>query len=98
MPAEKKLTARDTKHVADLAKISLTEAETAKFTAQLNDILAYFAKLDEIDTEGIDPTYHALPLTNVFREDVVEPSLPVEEALENAPDAKDGFIKAPRIH
>lgn len=84
-------------HVAWLAKIKLTEDEKNYFTKQLNEILDYFKKIDEIDTSNIPPTFHVLDLVNVLRDDEVEPSLPTEEALRNAPQKEDSFIKAPRI-
>ncbi|GAB4318023.1 MAG: Asp-tRNA(Asn)/Glu-tRNA(Gln) amidotransferase subunit GatC [Promethearchaeota archaeon] len=93
-----KLSKSDTTHVADLARLSLTEGELEEFTRQLNDVLAYFEKLNEVDTTDVPPTFHVLDLKNVFREDVVEPSLTVEEALKNAKNTSDGFFKAPRIN
>ncbi|MHA1733613.1 MAG: Asp-tRNA(Asn)/Glu-tRNA(Gln) amidotransferase subunit GatC [Promethearchaeota archaeon] len=96
--ARTKLTVEDTEHVADLAKISLSEEEKAVFTRQLNDILSYFEKLNELDTSDVPPTYHVLDLKNVFRPDEVKPSLPVEDALKNAPKTQDKFFKAPRIN
>jgi aspartyl-tRNA(Asn)/glutamyl-tRNA(Gln) amidotransferase subunit C len=84
-------------HVAWLAKINLTEDEKNYFTKQLNEILNYFKKIDEIDTSNIPPTFHVLDLVNVLRDDKVESSLPLEEALRNAPHKEDSFIKAPKI-
>ncbi|MEM3585763.1 MAG: Asp-tRNA(Asn)/Glu-tRNA(Gln) amidotransferase subunit GatC [Candidatus Jordarchaeaceae archaeon] len=84
-------------HVAWLAKIKLTEDEMNTFTKQLNEILNFFKKIDEIDTSNIAPTFHVLDLVNVLRDDVVEPSLSIEDALKNAPQKEDSFIKAPRI-
>jgi len=67
------------------------------FTEQFNEILDYFKKIDEVDTEGVEPTYHVLDLKNVSRTDETTPSLPIEEALRNAPKKEKKFIKAPRI-
>ena len=91
------LTKKDVEHIAWLAHIELSEEEKALFTEQFNDVLDYFKKIDEVDTEGVEPTYHVLDLENVSRRDKTEPSLPVEEALRNAPKKEKKFIKAPRI-
>jgi aspartyl-tRNA(Asn)/glutamyl-tRNA(Gln) amidotransferase subunit C len=91
------LSKEQVEHVAWLARIELTEDEKEAFTKQLNEILDYFKKIDEIDTSNIEPTFHVLDLVNVLRDDKVEPSLPKEEALKNAPQREDSFIKAPKI-
>jgi aspartyl-tRNA(Asn)/glutamyl-tRNA(Gln) amidotransferase subunit C len=67
------------------------------FTEQFNGILDYFKKIDEVDTEDVEPTYHVLDIDNVFRKDKTEPSLPAEKVLENAPRKEKKFFKAPRI-
>jgi aspartyl-tRNA(Asn)/glutamyl-tRNA(Gln) amidotransferase subunit C len=84
-------------HVAWLAHIELSEQEKTLFTEQFNEILEYFKKIDEIDTEGVEPTYHVLDLNNVTRKDKTAPSLTTEEALKNAPKKEKKFFKAPRI-
>ncbi|MGQ9719918.1 MAG: Asp-tRNA(Asn)/Glu-tRNA(Gln) amidotransferase subunit GatC [Candidatus Jordarchaeum sp.] len=84
-------------HVAWLARIELTEDEKKAFTKQLNEILNYFKKIDEIDTSDIAPTFHVLDLVNVLRDDKVKPSLSKTDALKNAPHKEDSFIKAPKI-
>jgi len=94
----KKLTEKDTEHVAMLARIALTPDEIKVFTQQLNHILDYFKKLEEIDTSTVEPTYHILNLVNVTRPDKVTPSLPVEEVLANAPKKQDNYFKAPKIN
>ncbi len=94
----KKLTEKDTEHVAMLARISLTPEEIKAFTQQLNNILDYFKKLEEIDTSAVEPTYHVLDLVNVTRPDKVTPSLPVDEALANAPKKQENYFKAPKIN
>ena len=91
------LSKKDVEHIAWLAHIELSEQEKALFTEQFNEILDYFKKIDEVDTEGVEPTYHVLDLKNVSRNDKTEPSLPVEDALKNAPKRDKTFIKAPRI-
>ncbi len=91
------LTRQAVEHVAELARLRFDEPEMERFTRQLNAILSYIDKLNELDTSGIEPTYHVLDLVNVFREDEVQPSLPQEAALVNAPERADGFFKVPRI-
>ena len=65
--------------------------------AQLDAILNYVDKLNELETRDVPPTSHAIPMTNVFREDAVRPCLSQEEALANAPDRQEGFFRVPRI-
>jgi len=83
--------------IADLSRLLLTEEEQETFELQLNSILDYVEKLNEIDTSGIEPTSHVLPLSNVFREDTPKPTLSVGDALLNAPDPSDGFYRVPKI-
>jgi aspartyl-tRNA(Asn)/glutamyl-tRNA(Gln) amidotransferase subunit C len=84
-------------HVADLARLRLTPEEVEMFTRQLNDILAYVEKLAELDTGGVPPLAHVVPVKNAFRDDVVTPSLPRDRALNNAPDREEGSFAVPRI-
>ena len=87
----------DVEYVAKLARIELTEDEKDTLTAQLSSILDHIEKLNELNIEGVEPTFHVLDVTNVFRADEVRPSLPTEETLKNAP-ARDGdFFKVPKI-
>ncbi len=91
---------KDLEHMAWLSRLELSEEDREKYTPKLNSVLDYFGELDEVDTEGVEPTYHVLPLSNVFRDD--EPGVPTgslqqEEALSNAPKKQDGFFKAPRM-
>ncbi len=79
------LTRDEVLHVADLARLSLMPEEIEVVTRQLNDILAYVEKLQELDTEGVEPLAHVIPVFNVFREDAVSPGLDREAALSNAP-------------
>jgi len=87
----------EVEHVAWLARIELSEEEKHLFTEQFNQILDFFKKIDEVDTEGVPPTYHVLDLLNVYRRDETSSSLAAEEALKNAPKGEKGFFKAPRI-
>jgi len=91
------LSKKEVEHIAWLAHIELSDQEKALFTEQFNEILDYFKKIDNVDTEGIEPTYNVLDLKNVSRTDETTPSLPIEEALRNAPKKEKKFIKAPRI-
>ena len=83
--------------VARLARLKVTAEEAERLAAQLNRILAYMDKLNELETTAIEPMAHALPLTNAFRADEVKPSLPPEEALANAPQRRDEFFTVPKV-
>ncbi len=87
----------DVEYVAKLARIELTEEEKNTLTSQLNSILGHIEKLSELDTEGVEPTFHVFDVRNVFREDEVRPSLPTEEILKNAPVRDGNFFKVPKI-
>jgi aspartyl-tRNA(Asn)/glutamyl-tRNA(Gln) amidotransferase subunit C len=88
---------KDVEHVARLARLALTDAEIERMREQLNGILAYIEKLNELDTSDVEPTSHAVPLVNVMRDDEAGPCLPREEALANAPDRAGDFFRVPRI-
>lgn len=92
-----KLTREEVDHVARLARLHFSEEEAERFREQLSAILTYVEKLGELDTTGVEPTSHVLPIRNVFREDAVLPSLPREEALVNAPDRTEEFYRVPKI-
>ncbi len=92
-----KITKKDVEHVAKLARLRLTEEEKEKFGKQLSEILEYVEKLNELDTEKVKPASHVVPLKNVMREDEVKLSLPVEEALANAPAKQGKYFKVPKI-
>ena len=94
---EKNITVKQVEHVARLARIELSEEEKRLFTIQLNAILDYFKILDEAETEEVQPLLSVLGLSNVWRRDEIRPSLPVEEALSNAPKKEREYIRAPRI-
>jgi aspartyl-tRNA(Asn)/glutamyl-tRNA(Gln) amidotransferase subunit C len=90
------LTKAEVEHVARLARLELSESEKEEFTGQLNEILDFVEKLNKLDTSNIEPTAHAIPVTNVFRPDQVVPSLDLELALANAPDRIGNFFKVPK--
>lgn len=88
----------DIEYISKLALLDLSEEEKERFSHQLSSILSYFKKLNNLDTSNVEPMTHPLEtLKNVFRKDVVTPSLSNEEALKNAQHTQDGFFKAPRI-
>ena len=91
------LTLDEVSRVAFLARLELSDDEKMRLTTDLNGILGQFARLQELDTEGIPPTSHSLPLQNVFREDTIRPSLPREAATANAPEKRDGSFIVPQI-
>jgi aspartyl-tRNA(Asn)/glutamyl-tRNA(Gln) amidotransferase subunit C len=91
------LTADEVRWVAHLARLTLTEAELDAMTRQLSAILDYVGQLSQVDTEGVEPLAHPLPISNVFREDVSAPSLPVDVALVNAPDRRGDFYGVPPV-
>ena len=82
------LTASDVRWVAHLARLELSEAELQTMTRQLSAILEYVDQLKQVNTDGVEPMAHALPVHNVFRDDESRPSLSVAEALSNAPDGR----------
>ncbi|TDF94177.1 Asp-tRNA(Asn)/Glu-tRNA(Gln) amidotransferase subunit GatC [Paenibacillus piri] len=88
---------KDVEHVANLARLELSEQEKQLLTEQLNAILKYAEKLNELDTDNVEPTSHPVPLVNVMREDAARPSLSIEQVLLNAPDEEDGQIKVPAV-
>lgn len=91
------ITIKDVEHVANLARLELSNEEKEQFTGQLNAILKYAEKLNSLDTDNVEPTSHVLPITNVMREDITCESLPIEKVLLNAPDEEDGQIKVPAV-
>lgn len=92
-----KLSLAQVEHVADLARLALTEEEKELFREQLSSILAYARRLEALDTGDIPPTATVLPLENVLREDEVRPSLPRDDALANAPDTEEVYVRVPVI-
>lgn len=91
------ITRKEVEYVAHLARLKLSPEEAESFTARLDQILNYFEKLKELDTANIEPTSHSIRMINAFRDDVVEPSLDVEEALANAPGREGNFFKVSKI-
>lgn len=91
------LTREEVLHVARLARLAMSDDEVDRFRDQLSAILEHAARVTEVVTDDVPPTSHPLPLANVFRDDVVEPSLPPEKALSTAPETEDGRFKVPRI-
>ncbi len=87
------LTRDEVLHIARLARVGLSEEDVAKFQEQLSEILEHFEALRQLDTEGVPPTSHPLPLESVMRQDEVGPSLPRDEVLANAPLADEGFFR-----
>jgi aspartyl-tRNA(Asn)/glutamyl-tRNA(Gln) amidotransferase subunit C len=94
---KKQITLEEVRHVAKLARLALTEDHLRRLTSQLELILGYVDKLSEVDVTGVEPMAHALPVHNFFRDDVVEPSLSLEQVLGNAPDTDGPFFKVPKV-
>jgi len=87
----------DIDYVANLARIALSDEERSLFSEQLEEILEYIEQLKTVDVEGVEPTAHTFPVTNVWREDVVCTGLTQEEAIGNAPEARDGMFVVPKV-
>jgi aspartyl-tRNA(Asn)/glutamyl-tRNA(Gln) amidotransferase subunit C len=87
----------DIEHVARLARLELTSEERDRLRAQLGVILEHAAKVGEVAADDVPPTASAIPRANVYRPDVVEPSLPADEALRNAPEREGDRFRVPRI-
>lgn len=94
---EPRISREDVQHVARLARLELSEPELVRMQAELSNILAYIDKLRSVDTTGVEPTSHAVPLTNVMRADEPRPSFPLPDMLANAPDPVGDFFRVPRI-
>lgn len=92
-----KVTLADVEKIAALAKLHLDEEEKIKYREQLDKILTYVQKLNELNTEHVKPTYYVQHSKDVTREDQVEPSLPREKALRNAPLHIHGFVRVPKV-
>lgn len=84
-------------YISKLARLSVSEKEREAFSAQLQGILSYMEKLNELDTKDVEPTSHVVSLSNVMRDDVQRDSISREDALANAPDRTDKFYRVPKI-
>ncbi len=91
------ITIQDVENVARLARLSLSDAEKELYASQLSRIIENFNELKAVDTTNIEPLAHALPVTNVLREDEIKPSLGRDVLLANAPDREGAFFRVPRI-
>ena len=91
------LSRKDVAHLAHLSRLSLTDEELDLFAGQLADVLDAVAQVGKAPVEDVPPTTHAVPMTNVMREDVIRPSLPREAVLAGAPAAEEGRFRVPRI-
>ena len=94
-----RITKKDVEHVARLARLALTEEEKERYTAQLESILEYIDKLNQLDTSQVPPTTHVLPLSNVWREDIAEPTRLglAEDILKNAPESEGSYFKVKKV-
>ena len=85
------------KHVANLARLAITDDEAVLLTQQLDAIITFAEQLNELDTENVKPTSHVLDMKNIMREDIPKKGLENEEVVKNAPDHADGYISVPSI-
>lgn len=92
-----RISMKDVEHVARLARLELSAAEKERMRKELDGILSYIDKLRTLDTRGVEPTSHAVPLTNVMRDDTEVASLPRDEMLANAPDRHGELFRVPKI-
>jgi aspartyl-tRNA(Asn)/glutamyl-tRNA(Gln) amidotransferase subunit C len=95
--SEPRISREDVRHVARLARLALSPDDEGRMQRELDAILSYIDKLSALDTEGVEPTSHAVPLVNVMREDEPRPSLPQSDMLANAPDPAGERFRVPRI-
>lgn len=91
------VTEKDVAYIAELARLSFTDTETKKMTSELNAILHYVDKLNEVDTEGVEPLSSIHDEVNVLRDDIRQESIPNNVALANAPDKLDRFFRVPKV-
>ena len=91
------LSEKDVQYVAKLARLEITDQETAKYTQQLGNILDYVQQLSKLDTSNVEPLAHVLDLKNVTRVDKVAPSLTQQEVLSNGPEIQSGHFRVPKI-
>jgi aspartyl-tRNA(Asn)/glutamyl-tRNA(Gln) amidotransferase subunit C len=95
--ASMKLTLKEVEHIADLARLSLTEGEKARFREQLSEILDYAARLQAVDTSSVPPTSSVLPARTVLRKDEIRPGLSLEDVLRNAPETERNQFRVPPV-
>ena len=88
---------KDVEHIAELARLKFNKEELENFTNQLNEILTYVEKLNELDTENVEPLSHPVENNNVFRDDIVKPSIQKNEALKNSPENDENFFRVPKV-
>lgn len=93
----KTITEDDVRHVAKLSRLKLSDDEVSHFATQLDAVIGYVSKLNEVDIDGVEPMAHALDLNNVLRQDTESPGMDVAEALANAPDKDEPFFKVPKV-
>lgn len=91
------VTRKEVEHIAELARLELTESELEEYTVQLNQILEYVEKLNELDTENVQPLSHPVEAVNIFRDDVLKPSIDREGVLKNAPSKDEDFFMVPKV-
>ncbi len=91
------VTIDDVKHIAELSQLKFSEDELINFTREMNNILKYVEKLNEINTENIQPLTHTIEVVNVFRQDEIKQSISKQEAFKNAPDNTEDFFRVPKI-
>jgi aspartyl-tRNA(Asn)/glutamyl-tRNA(Gln) amidotransferase subunit C len=97
VPPQSSISPQQVRHVANLARLALDEPDLVRFAAQLESILDYVAKIGQLDVSNVEPMAHAIPLSNVLRQDTVEPPLPLEQVLMNAPQTDGPFFKVPKV-
>ncbi len=99
MTKDKKISEEEVKHIAELARIELSEEEKKRFSAELSDVLEYIQQLEEVDTDGVEPVSQVTGMVNIMREDVVENcSEDVRrKIIENFPEEKEGYIKVRQV-
>ncbi|MBE7048327.1 MAG: Asp-tRNA(Asn)/Glu-tRNA(Gln) amidotransferase subunit GatC [Ruminococcaceae bacterium] len=92
-----KISKEEVFHVAKLARLKFSDSEAEALSADMESIIGFANKLNELDTEGVVPTAHAIPMSNAFREDVIKPSFDRDAMLQNAPSAEDGGYTVPKV-
>lgn len=92
-----KITKEQVEHVAKLARLNLTEEEKEHFTNDMEAIISFADQINELDIKDVKPTDHVIPINNVFRDDVIKPSMDREQLLKNAPSQENGCFSVPKI-